>query len=103
MTSYVRFFLLAFCLYQSQVFSQGFGTIVGTVTDPTGAVVAGAKVKVTDEATAAVRETNTNEQGYFVVPSLRPATYAVAMEAPGFASMVHTHVVVQADESRVLN
>ncbi len=96
-------FLLALLVSQGLVFSQGFGTIVGTVTDPTGAVVAGARVKVTDEATSATRDTVANEQGYFVVPSLRPATYSVSFEAPGFAAATLTHVILQADESRQVN
>jgi Carboxypeptidase regulatory-like domain len=88
---------------QGLAYSQGFGSIVGTVTDPSGAVVPAARIKVTDEATAAVRETITNAQGYFVVPSLRPATYSVAFESPGFSSTIETHVVLQADESRTIN
>ncbi len=99
----IGLFLLAMLGTQSQVFSQGFGTIVGTVTDASGAIVASAKIKVTDEATSATRETVTNDQGYFVVPSLRPATYSVSFEAPGFAPFVHKHVVLQADESRSVN
>ena len=90
-------------LSQATGFSQGFGSIVGTVTDPSGAAVASAKIKVTDETTAGVRETTANSQGYFVVPSLRPSTYSVAIEAPGFASSIQTHVVLQADESRTVN
>ncbi|MEO7145644.1 MAG: carboxypeptidase-like regulatory domain-containing protein, partial [Bryobacteraceae bacterium] len=56
-------------LFSGMAFAQGFGTIVGTVTDGTGSVVPAAKVKVTDEATTAARETVTNGQGYFVVPA----------------------------------
>lgn len=110
MTLFVRLFsyraglvLLALWALQAVAFAQGFGTIVGTVTDPSGAALTAAKVKVTDEATAAVRETITNEQGYFVVPSLRPATYSITFEAPGFSQFTRTHVVLQADESRTVN
>jgi hypothetical protein len=84
-------------------YSQGFGTIVGTVTDSTGAVVPSAKVKVTDQATGAVRETATNEQGYYVVPSLRPSTYDISVRFPGFAESVQKGVVLQADQSLTLN
>jgi len=56
-------------------YGQGFGTIVGTVTDPAGAVIPGAKIKITDDATAISGETSANDQGYYVVPSLRPSTY----------------------------
>jgi hypothetical protein len=99
----IGLFCLALIVSEGLGFSQGFGTIVGTVTDPSGAAVAAAKIKVTDEATASVRETVANEQGYFVVPSLRPSTYAVTIDAQGFAPFVRSHVLLQADESRTLN
>lgn len=105
MTTFIRIRTLFLALFLSPalVFAQGFGTIVGTVTDPSGAAVAAAKVKVTDEATLAVRETVANNQGYYVVPSLRPATYSVIIEATGFASSVRKNIVLQADESRTVN
>jgi hypothetical protein len=101
----VRFSLccLLLLLFQGLVHAQGFGAIVGTVTDPSGAAVAGARIKVTDEATGVFRETVGNAQGYYVVPSLRPATYAVTIEATGFANFTQSHVVLQADESRTVN
>src|SRR2546430_968308 len=43
-------------------YGQGFGTIVGTLTDPAGAVIPGAKIKITDDATAISRETSANDQ-----------------------------------------
>lgn len=95
--------MLAVFVSQGLVFSQGFGTIVGTVTDPSGAALAAATVKVTDEATSAARETVANSQGYFVVPSLRPSTYSVSFEAAGFSPSVIKNVVLQADESRTVN
>jgi len=85
------------------IYAQGFGTIVGTVTDASGAIVTSAKIKVTDEATAASRETNTNDQGYFVVPSLRPGEYTVTFEAPGFTTIIKRHIALQADENRAVN
>ena len=53
--------LLLLASFSSSVFGQGFGTIVGTVTDQSGAVVAGAKVTVTDPATGQSREETTND------------------------------------------
>jgi hypothetical protein len=85
------------------VYGQGFGTIVGTVTDPSGAVIPGAKVTVTDEATAAARDTKANEQGYYVVPSLRPSNYTVTVDAPGFAASVRKGIQLQADENATVN
>src|SRR5882724_6759985 len=88
--------LLALALAPSAIFAQGFGTIVGTVTDASGAVINSAKIKVTGEATDASRETNANEQGYFVVPSLRPGDYTVTFEAPGFTTVIKRHIALQA-------
>ncbi len=53
------------------------GTITGTVTDQSGAVVPGAKVTLTDEATKDKREATGSESGQFVFPALRPPPYTV--------------------------
>src|SRR5579863_9376978 len=84
-------------------FGQGFGTFVGTVSDPTGAVIAGANIKVTDEATSSSRETKTNGQGYYVVPSLRPSTYTLTVDSPGFSQSVRKGIQLQADENLTVN
>lgn len=84
-------------------FGQGFGTIVGTVTDPTGAAVPSATVKVIDEATTVSRDATTNEQGYYVVPSLRPSHYTVQISAAGFSQSVRKGVQLAADQSLTLN
>src|ERR1700745_2511632 len=68
----------------SAALGQGFGTIVGTVTDPSGAVISGANVTVTDPATGITRQETTNSQGYFVIPTLRPSTYDISISAAGF-------------------
>ena len=60
------------------------GTILGTVTDPTGASVANADVTVTNIATnEAVRHKSDNVGNYFS-PNLRPGTYSVSVEHSGF-------------------
>ncbi len=82
---------------------QGFGTIVGTVIDSSGAVVPGAKIKITDMATSAIRQTETNTQGYYVVPSLRPSSYEVTVNATGFAETTQKGIVLQADQSLTVN
>ena len=87
----------------STAFGQGFGTIVGTVSDPSGAVIPGAKVTITNEATSTARDTKTNGQGYYVVPSLRPATYTLSVDAQGFAAATRKGIQLQADESATIN
>ncbi|MFN0105348.1 MAG: carboxypeptidase regulatory-like domain-containing protein [Bryobacteraceae bacterium] len=63
------------------------GTLVGTVRDSTGAVVAGAKVRVTNTGTGAVQEIQSNPNGDYVAPNLSPATYQVRVELTGFRSV----------------
>jgi carboxypeptidase family protein/TonB-dependent receptor-like protein len=61
-------------------------TLNGTVTDPQGAVVAGAKVVVTSNATGVSRETATGGDGGFTVTDLTPGEYTVRVSASGFAT-----------------
>ena len=95
------FVLLFLCT--SGAWAQGFGTIVGTVTDPSGAAVAGASVTVTDPSTGVTRQENTNEQGYYVVPTLRPSTYDVTVSAAGFSQYKQSSVKLLADQSLPVN
>lgn len=83
--------------------AQGLGSIVGTVVDPSGGVLPTAKVKIVDEGTSLARETTTNLQGYYVLPSLRPAVYSLSVEAPGFANYQQRGIVLQADQTATLN
>jgi hypothetical protein len=61
-------------------------TLNGTVTDPQGATVAGAKVSVVNQATGAVRDTSTDTSGFFSVSNMTPADYTVRVMAPNFAN-----------------
>ena len=81
-------------------YAQGGGNVAigGTVSDPSGAVIAGAKVTVTQKATASVREDITNASGQFNIPSLPPATYTVSVVAAGF-KYNNQDVVLLADQS----
>ncbi len=60
-------------------------TLNGTVTDPQGAVVAGARVVITNTATGASREATTGNDGGFAVTDLTPGNYTVKVNASGFA------------------
>jgi hypothetical protein len=62
------------------------GTVVGTVSDPSGAVIPGATITVTDPATKTSRTTLSNKQGQFIVPDLPPGTYDIRTTKTGFAS-----------------
>jgi hypothetical protein len=82
--------------------AQGLGSIVGTVTDPSGGVVASAKITVKEAGTGFAREATTDEHGYYVIPSLRPAAYTVSVEARGFSS-AKQEVTLLADQTLTVN
>lgn len=63
------------------------GTLVGTVRDSTGAVVAGAKVRVTNTGTGSLIELQSNASGDYVAPNLPPAVYQIRVEQTGFRSV----------------
>jgi len=60
------------------------GTVSGTITDNTGAVVPGATVTMTSVNTAQTRSAVTGSAGEYAVPSLRPDTYSITVEREGF-------------------
>src|SRR5262245_27403985 len=67
------------------VYAQiGGGSLVGAVTDPSGAAVSSVKVKAINLATNAVEQTTTNESGYYEFPLLPAGRYRVEAEAAGF-------------------
>lgn len=86
--------LLGF-LATGSAWAQGTGSLTGTVSDPTGAVVPGADVKLTSETTGLTRTTTTASNGVYVFPLLPPATYKVEVSAQGFKTAVREHLAVQ--------
>ncbi len=78
------------------------GSIQGTVTDPSGAVVPNAKVTITNLDTNQMRETTTSSSGNYSSGSLLPGNYGVKVEAAGF-SPVDTHVTVQISTTTAAN
>ncbi len=81
----------------SAVLAQSFlGTIRGTVTDPQGQVVPGAAVLITDEATGVPRSVETDAQGRYAAPDMRPGTYRVEVITQNFKKFERTGVVLRA-------
>ena len=72
------------------------GTMRGTVFDPQQNVVPGATVTVVDEGTGISRETQTDTQGLYEVPNLRPGTYTVTASLLGFKKVQRTGIVLRA-------
>jgi hypothetical protein len=85
-------------LWASRANAQAvFGSILGTVTDPQGAAVPGAKVTVTNKNKGTTQQTTTNDSGNYSVTHLIPDLYSVKVEAQGFKSTEQQSVTVQAD------
>jgi hypothetical protein len=79
------------------------GRIVGTVTDPNNAIVPGATVMVKNDRTGEERTVTTNQDGNFLVPSLKAATYTVTASAANFANTKITDVQLSVGQELTLN
>lgn len=79
------------------------GSILGTVTDPTGALVNGATVTVTNVRTNVARQVRSNTSGLFNVPNLTTGTYDVQVKAAGFSSEKVAAVTLDVGAQRELN
>jgi len=93
----VVFILLSTALLVGQTFR---GTILGSVTDPSGAYVAGATVKVRNVATGLERTTVTSADGSYRVPELQIGTYSVTVTQTGFQTAVTSDVEVNVATER---
>ena len=74
------------------LWAQDSGVLTGTVTDSSGAVVVGAQVVATNLATNFESTAESNSEGLYRIPFLRPATYRVRITAPGFKTFVRENV-----------
>lgn len=99
-----RFGLLVCCLI---VFAVGFllaqnastGALVGTASDPTGAVLPGAKITVTSEFTQEARSVSTQADGDYALPLLPPGLYTIKFEKAGFRATVYKGIKIEVTET----
>lgn len=75
--------------------AQTAATIVGDVTDPSGAAIPGVEITITNEGTGADRSVTTNQAGQYRVTPLNPGSYSIRAAAEGFKSQVRPGVVLQ--------
>jgi hypothetical protein len=85
--------MLAFAVSGWAQSTVGTGSITGTVTDPTGAVVGGAKVSITNTGTGQSLNLTASGSGAYASGALDPGTYKVRVSAPGFNSVSETITV----------
>ncbi len=92
----MRQFILLLILAAACVQAQSTDAILsGTLTDPSGAVVNGAKVIARHARTGVVTQTTTNESGVYLFPALPPGPYQVTAELRGFRKFVYNDVVLE--------
>jgi len=95
--------LLVLCFTSAFAQSQTTGRIAGTVRDPNGALLIGARVSVTSLATSEERRVTTDTEGNYSVPLLAPATYRLKVTANGFTSALYDSVRVVITETTTVN
>lgn len=104
-----RIRLFALCLLVSALMAGRAGaqttnaTILGTVTDATGAVIANAAVQVTNSGTGVSRSVVSDSQGRYNVPDLQIGSYEVQASAAGFQKVVHTGITLTVGSQSVVD
>jgi len=97
----VRITLALICFLATSLAAQTFrGTILGTVTDNTGAVLPGAAVTVHNVNTGQDRSTTSSADGTYAIPELPIGTYTVSISEKGFETAVTTAVAVDVASQR---
>jgi Carboxypeptidase regulatory-like domain len=97
--------LVALCICVSPALAQSAstGALAGTVTDPSGAVIAGATVTATSLATGQTRTTTTDANGLYKFSLLPPGNYSVKFSAMGFKTAEVPSIAVNVTETPTLN
>lgn len=90
-------FLLALLPAHAQ--TTGTASLVGTITDPAGANIPGAKITVQNQQTGFVYESTTGTTGDYYVPNLSSGTYTLRVEAGGFKAAVRRDIVLRINET----
>src|ERR1700727_263974 len=89
-----------FFICAAAAFAQGDrGTITGTVTDPTGAVIPNANIQLTNTDTAATYQVGTSNTGNYTLANLPVGTYEMTVESAGFKKYDRPGLVVQVAET----
>jgi hypothetical protein len=78
-----------------------FGSLTGTVSDQSGAIIPNAQVTVTNQDTGVARKAKTTADGIYTIPDLQPGMYRVQVEAGGFGILERTGIAL--DANRVVN
>src|SRR5579883_1215657 len=93
--------VLAVFLLASVVWAQSSGTLSGTVTDPSGGVVAGAQVTASEVGAGISRSAATDRQGHYAFSGMRVGEYEIRVRKTAFAEAVRTGIHLDAAQSSV--
>ena len=93
MVKYAFLFLALFSICQTTIAQSGYGSVNGTVLDSSGAFIRGAKLRLTNVETNALRETSSSDAGLFVFAEIPPARYRLEVQYPGFEKWQSDFVV----------
>ena len=91
------------CFLTSSALAQFGASVQGTVTDKSGAVVSGANVTITEQATGASHSAVTDASGFYRINDLPPGTYRVDVQATSFKKSTWSDVVVSAEQPTPVN
>src|SRR4029450_10021562 len=98
------FWALVLVLAAAPAYAQKFtSTLRGTVTDPTGAVIAGAKVTVTNEGTGLTRTASPTSAGIYSFAELPVGSYRIQVENQGFKSEVRSKIALNVADARAVD
>ena len=96
--------LLVVLCVPTQFFAQGTGgRIIGRITDPSGAVLSGAKVTATNDATGVSHDANANDSGDYAFPDLPVGTYSLAFDLTGFKKSIRHGITLDVNQVITLN
>ncbi len=95
--------LLILAAPSTRLHAQGYGTISGQVSDPSGAVIAGATVTAIEVKTGGATATITGKDGRYVFPTLLPSGYTLNVAIPGFEEYSQKGIVLEADQALTVN
>src|SRR5260370_39376304 len=84
---------------QNSAWAQATASLRGTVTDPSGGIVAGAKITLTNTATNIARQSATDGEGGYLFELVQPGTYKLTVLHPGFATFTQAGIVLEVNQN----
>ena len=94
---------ILFWLVNSSAAQSPTGTISGIVTDPVGAMIAGAEAIAENDATRVQFRGKTNDEGLYVIPNLPPGNYRVQVSKVGFKTIIKPDIILNIQDALAIN